>query len=131
MALMHPSTPSTTNTKQGPSTTFTGAVHLDVLHSDPTEGIMIGHVLFTPSARTFWHTHERGQLLRVLAGSGWVCEKDTEPQKLATGDTVWCPPGTEHWHGADEGSYMVHLAVSHGKTQWGREVSGEEFAARK
>jgi len=70
-------------------------------------------------------------MLRVLAGSGWVCEKGGEPQRIKTGDTVWAPPGTTHWHGGDDGSYMTHLAVSLGKTSWAEAVTDEEYAKKK
>jgi quercetin dioxygenase-like cupin family protein len=97
--------------------------------SGPT--ININQVMFTPGARTYWHTHEHGQLLRVMAGSGWICDKGGEPRRLNVGDTAWCSAGTTHWHGGDDGSFMMHLAVSHGKTEWHGEVSQEEYAKKK
>jgi quercetin dioxygenase-like cupin family protein len=102
---------------------------MDLGHRDDT--IAIQHVTFLPGARTYWHHHESGQLLRVVAGAGWLCEKGGKPQRIGIGDVVWCPAGTVHWHGADEGSYMCHMAVSHGKTSWMHEVSAEEWAARE
>jgi quercetin dioxygenase-like cupin family protein len=97
--------------------------------SGPT--ININQVMFTPGARTYWHTHENGQFLRVMAGSGWICDKGGEPRRLNVGDIVWCSAGTTHWHGGDDGSFMMHLAVSHGKTEWHGEVSQEEYAKKK
>jgi quercetin dioxygenase-like cupin family protein len=105
--------------------TFTGDVWADPILSQPN--ITILNVMFTPCARTHWHTHEDGQLLTVTAGSGWICDKDGEPQKLNVGDIVWCPPGTTHWHGADKDSYMIHTAVTHGKMNWLDPVSEEEY----
>ena len=105
--------------------TFTGDVYLDRLYSDSHIGLF--HVNFTPGSRTDWHSHEGGQLLRVIAGSGWICDKGAEPQRINVGDMVWCPPGTVHWHGADDGSYMVHFAVSYGKTEWYDRVTENEF----
>ncbi|KIW96003.1 uncharacterized protein Z519_03069 [Cladophialophora bantiana CBS 173.52] len=113
------------------SGTFTGTVWMDPIYIDAGPNININHVMFTPGARTYWHTHEKGQLLRVLAGSGWVCDKGGEPRRLNVGDTVWCDPGTTHWHGGDDGSFMLHLAVSHGKTVWHDEVTQEEYQAKK
>lgn len=89
------------------------------------------NVNFAPGARTHWHTHEKGQLLRVTAGQGWVCDHGGEPVRIGVGDVVWCPPGTRHWHGADEGHYMVHQAISFGKVEWGGEVGEEEYARTK
>ena len=109
--------------------TFTGDVWADPVLT--TEGINILNVMFTPGARTHWHTHEKGQMLTVTAGSGWVCDKGGKPQKLSVGDIVWCPPGTTHWHGADKGSYMVHTAATHGKMDWGEPVSDEEYNSAK
>jgi quercetin dioxygenase-like cupin family protein len=94
------------------------------------EGISIGNVNFSPCARTNWHTHGGGQLLRVLAGSGWLCDKGGKPVKINVGDVIWCPPGTTHWHGADDGSYMVHQAVSLGSVEWGAEVGDEEYGKK-
>lgn len=114
----------TTTTGQSKGT-FTGTVYLDRLHTDAN--ISINNVNFTPCSRTFWHRHKGGQLLRVVAGSGWVCDLGAMPQRINVGDVVWCPPGTVHWHGADDGSYMVHLAVSHGTTEWLEPVTEAEF----
>ncbi|KAI9375027.1 RmlC-like cupin domain-containing protein [Aspergillus egyptiacus] len=131
-ALNQPSSIVIPNTRD-PSTnstlgadTFTGDAWIDVGHVD--NDTWIGHVMFTPSARTFWHRHEQGQLLKVIAGSGWVADQDGSPQALRAGDTAWCPPGAVHWHGADVRSYMIHLAVAHGSTEWMEEVTDQDYA---
>lgn len=95
------------------------------------DGMSVGNVNFAPCARTYWHYHEGGQLLRVMAGSGWVCDKGGKPQRINVGDVIWCPPGTVHWHGADDESYMVHQAVSHGKVEWYEEVGDEEYGRKE
>jgi quercetin dioxygenase-like cupin family protein len=96
--------------------TFTGGdVYIDPVLA--AESLSVANVNFSPCARTHWHYHEGGQLLRVIAGAGWVCDKDGEAKRIAVGDVIWCPPGTTHWHGADDGSYMVHQAVSHGRLE--------------
>lgn len=66
-------------------------------------------------------------MLRVVAGSGWICDKGGEPRPLVEGDIAWCPPGITHWHGADNGSYMVHEAFAYGPTEWLGAVSDEEY----
>jgi quercetin dioxygenase-like cupin family protein len=109
--------------------TFTGDVWIDPVLA--SEGISVANVNFTPCARTHWHYHGGGQLLRVIAGSSWICDKGGEPQRINVGDVVWCPPGTTHWHGADDASYMVHQAVSHGKVEWYDAVSDEVYSKKR
>ncbi|KAJ5355631.1 hypothetical protein N7517_010240 [Penicillium concentricum] len=111
----------TTQTIESPFTketmgTFDGDVSLRRLHKD--EHISILDVNFSPCARTHWHHHAKGQLLEITAGSGWVCDKGHEPQRVKAGDIIWCPPGTVHWHGADKDGSMVHRAVTYGVVDW-------------
>jgi quercetin dioxygenase-like cupin family protein len=47
---------------------------------------------------------------------------------IRAGDTVWCPPGERHWHGAAPDSVMIHTAISLGTTQWAEEVDDSEYA---
>lgn len=108
--------------------TFTGSVWVDPVLA--AEGMSVGNVNFSPCARTHWHYHEGGQLLRVMVGSGWICDKGSEPHKINVGDVIWCPPGTTHWHGADDESYMVHQAVSHGKVEWYDAVGDDEYGKK-
>jgi len=116
---------------------FTGAVAIDPLHThQPSHDIIadfpasVSMVTFTPGAHTYWHWHERGQLLTVTKGSGWVCDRGGEPKRLKEGDVVWCPPDTTHWHGADDGSEMMHIAFSMGGVKWLEAVNDQEYAAK-
>ncbi|KAL7894340.1 RmlC-like cupin domain-containing protein [Trichoderma sp. SZMC 28014] len=95
------------------------------------ESMSVANVNFAPCSRTHWHTHAGGQLLTVLAGSGWICGRGEEPVRISVGDVVWCPPGTTHWHGADDMSYMVHQAVTFGSTEWHEVVGDEEYGEKK
>ena len=108
--------------------TFTGAVYLDrvLQHGN----VSVANVNFQPCARTNWHKHEDGQLLQVMAGSGWLQNQGQKPIRISAGDIIWCPPGTIHWHGADDGSFMIHAAVTHGKIAWYGPVTEEEYAAK-
>ncbi|WP_093782680.1 cupin domain-containing protein [Actinacidiphila guanduensis] len=109
------------------SDTFTGTVWADPV-LPATDGVVINTVFFAPGARTFWHHHEHGQILHVLAGSGLVCSDGGPAEPLRPGDVVWVPPGERHWHGAGSGSYLVHLAISLGTTVWAEEVAGAQGA---
>ena len=112
--------------KRGP--TFTGEVWADPV-LPTTDDVTINTVSFTPCARTFWHHHERGQILHVLAGGGLICSEGESPRRLRPGDVVWVPPGERHWHGATPGSVLTHLAISLGKTVWAEEVSEADYSA--
>ena len=63
-------------------------------------------VRFAPGARTAWHSHARGQILHVTQGIAWVRSRGGEKVELHAGQTVYCPPGEEHWHGAAPDSFM-------------------------
>ena len=73
------------------------------------------------SARTFWHSHPRGQIFYVTDGIGWTQERGGPRITVRAGDTVRCPPDVVHWHGASDSSPMTHLAV--GERVEGRSVS--------
>jgi quercetin dioxygenase-like cupin family protein len=107
--------------------TFTGEVWADPVVAP--EGATVATVFFTPGARTYWHHHERGQILQVLAGRGWVCSEGDEPVLLGAGDTVWVPPGERHWHGASAESFLTHTAISLGTTSWLAEVDQSVYDA--
>jgi quercetin dioxygenase-like cupin family protein len=99
---------------QHPLQTFTGTVHMDPIFTADDGSCMGNNVCFTPGARTFWHTHERGQILTVTMGTGFVCSKGETPRKLMVGDVVHVPAGEMHWHGATGNTIMAHTAISLG-----------------
>lgn len=101
--------------------TFTGTVWADPV-MPTSDGVTINTVFFAPGGRTYWHAHERGQVLHVTAGQGWVCVEGGEPQVIRQGDVVWIGPNERHWHGASADSYLVHIAISLGKSSWQEEV---------
>lgn len=92
-------------------------------------GVAVNTVVFTPQARTFWHSHPGGQLLVVTAGRGVVARKSGESHLVEGGDLVWAEPGEEHWHGASGDALMAHTAISHGATEWHEEVSEADYRA--
>jgi quercetin dioxygenase-like cupin family protein len=107
---------------------FTGSVY-PYLTMPTTDGVTINTVNFTPCARTFWHSHEAGQILIVLAGRGLIQADKGPVRVIRAGDTVWAPPGERHWHGGSPDSYMTHTAISLGVTAWAEEVSDDQFNA--
>ena len=117
------------NEQAGPSgktgSQFTGQVSA-YLTMASTDGVTINTVCFAPGARTYWHSHEKGQVIFVLAGRGLVQAEGGPAFTLRAGDTVWAPPGERHWHGATGESFIAHTAISLGATSWGEPVSDEE-----
>ena len=109
-----------------PGSQFTGPV-FPYVTMPATDGVTINTVNFTPCARTYWHSHENGQILIVLAGCGLIQAEGGPVRILRAGDTVWAPPGERHWHGGGVGSYMTHTAISLGVTSWAEEVSDEQY----
>jgi quercetin dioxygenase-like cupin family protein len=108
--------------------TFTGEVWATPVVSAAGDA-MIASIFFAPGARTFWHSHDRGQVLQVIAGSGLICARGGPPSALRPGDTVWAPPGEVHWHGAGPATALSHLAISLGTTEWAEAVTDADYAA--
>lgn len=87
----------------------------------------MANVTFASRARTNWHAHEKGQVLEVLHGSGWICDKGAAHPRINAGDVIWTPPGTTHWLEADKGTIMTHLAIGIGETKWLEAVTDAEY----
>ncbi|KAF9890601.1 hypothetical protein FE257_005732 [Aspergillus nanangensis] len=124
-SLIFPARQTGDSPKTAATTNFTGNVNIDAIHKDDPVGMIT--VTFSPGARTHWHTHKQGQILKVVSGSGWICDAGGLPRRITAGDLVWAPPGTTHWHGASEGCEMAHLAIGLGQTVWGDPVTEEEY----
>jgi quercetin dioxygenase-like cupin family protein len=108
-----------------PAGRFTGTVWMDPI----VEGnaVRAACVVFEPGARTFWHSHPGEQLLHVVAGQGTVAARDGTRQTIRAGDLVHVPEGEEHWHGAQPGSLLIHVAITLGPTEWLEEVTPEDY----
>lgn len=123
------------NTVRTPAENFTGEVYLDPIFSgDGTSQLVVGLVRFTPGARTNWHSHANGQLLRCTDGIGLVVTRGGNAVRLRAGDTVWTPAGEQHWHGGTPDSMMCHYAILDASgageaTSWLEPVTDEQYAA--
>jgi quercetin dioxygenase-like cupin family protein len=109
-----------------PGSRFTGDA-FPYLTMPATDGVTINTVNFTPCARTYWHSHEKGQVLLVVAGQGLIQAEGGQVFTIRAGDTIWAPSGERHWHGASPTSYVTHMAISLGVTSWAEEVSDEQY----
>ena len=117
---------------QGRRTNFTGEVRVEMLFEalDPSHASG-GSVTFEPGARTAWHSHPRGQILIVTAGTGRVQRWGDPIEEIRAGDVVRIPAGQKHWHGASPQASMTHIAITEHRdgtaVQWMEKVSDEQY----
>jgi len=124
-------------TAKNPPERFTGDVWVDTLVSPRNESqrAVAALVRFAPGARTAWHSHANGQTLHITQGVAYVQSRGGELLVLHPGQTVYTPPGVEHWHGAAPDRFMEHLAVLENAddpsstTTWGEHVTEQEYGA--
>ena len=126
---------SVSPTATAPSENFTGAVYVNPIYKGTGESRMIvSLVRFTPGAHTNWHSHAVGQTLHVTEGVGLVGTRDGQVLRIHAGETVVCPPGEDHWHGAAADTFMSHLAMLESRpdggdpTTWLEPVADELYA---
>jgi quercetin dioxygenase-like cupin family protein len=125
--------PSTT---KNPPQNFTGDVWLDPIASpqDETQRMVVALVRFAPGARTAWHSHANGQTLHVVSGVALVQSRGGgDVVEVRPGQTIYTPPGEEHWHGATPDDFMEHLAMLENAddpattTTWLEHVADDEY----
>ncbi|MCJ1710209.1 cupin domain-containing protein [Clavibacter michiganensis subsp. phaseoli] len=132
--IIEPDRPATRN----PPERFAGEVWLEpiVAPHDGDQRTVVGRVRFAPGARTAWHSHARGQYLHVTAGIGRFGTRDGRILEVHAGQTLYTPPGEEHWHAAASGSAMEHLAILEGAddpadtTAWAEHITDDEYDGR-
>ncbi|MBX3193798.1 MAG: cupin domain-containing protein [Microbacteriaceae bacterium] len=100
-------------TGKGPAEWFTGDVWIEQIVAPKVDGQRgnLGRVRFAPGARTAWHSHDLGQTLHITEGTALLGTRDGQVIEARPGDTVYTPPGEEHWHGAAPDAFMEHLAA--------------------
>jgi len=117
-----------------PAESFTGGVRVEALFEalDPSHASGAS-VTFEPGARTAWHSHPRGQILIVTAGTGRVQRWGDPIEEIRPGDVVRIPAGQKHWHGASPQAPMTHIAITEHRdgtrVQWMEKVSDEQYNA--
>jgi 4-carboxymuconolactone decarboxylase len=120
--------------RPAPAENFTGGVRVEALFEalDPSHASG-GSVMFEPGARTAWHSHPRGQILIVTAGTGRVQRWGDPIEEIRQGDVVRIPAGEKHWHGAAPQASMTHIAITEHRdgtrVQWMERVSDEQYNA--
>jgi quercetin dioxygenase-like cupin family protein len=123
-------------TNKGPAATFTGDVYVTpIAGPSGSSRLSAALVRFTPGARSNWHSHDAGQSLHGADGVGLVVNRRGQVLRIRPGETVWTPPGEEHWHGATEDTLMAHYALldvnedGSDPTRWLESVTDEQYRA--
>ncbi len=94
----------------------------------------VATVRFAPGARTAWHSHARGQYLRVTQGIARFGHRDGTVIEVHPGQTLYTPPGEDHWHAAAPGCFMEHIAMLEAgddpatTTTWKEHITDDEYA---
>ncbi|QGY40268.1 cupin domain-containing protein [Pseudodesulfovibrio cashew] len=120
---------------KGPAEYFTGEVTVDMLFPpNETARYSGAYVTFQPGARTNWHWHPAGQHMIVTDGIALTGTRDGKVIEFKEGETVWCPVGVDHWHGATPDAPMTHLVISGSKdgkaVVWKEKVTDEQYMKR-
>ena len=105
--------------------TFTGDVWAVIVLADET--LQVLSVFFAPRARTDWHRHGVAQVLHATHGRGLLWSEEGRGAILEPGDVAHIPAGERHWHGGAPDSFLLHLAVSVGPTEWLEKVSDDDY----
>ncbi|HZX03396.1 (R)-mandelonitrile lyase [Kribbella sp.] len=121
-------------TTKGPAERFTGDVYVDAIATRKPEPsrMIVSRVRFAPGARTAWHSHAVGQTLHITEGVALLGTRDGAVIVAHPGETVYTPPGEDHWHGATPEDFMEHLAMLEGiaegaETTWLEHVTDDQY----
>jgi quercetin dioxygenase-like cupin family protein len=83
---------------------------------------------FEPGARTYWHSHDNGQLLYVESGRMWTQKRGQAKRDLGPGDSDYAGPNVVHWHGASPQSELIQVNVGFGgATKWLEAVPDADY----
>ncbi len=101
-----------TPTVKNPPEQFAGDVWVEPIVTPHEDGqhATAALVRFAPDARTAWHSHEKGQYLHITQGTARFGTRDGAVIEVRPGQTLYTPPGQEHWHASTEDGFMEHVA---------------------
>lgn len=121
---------------QGTPDKFTGKVMVSSAFKSAEPDHYSGALVsFEAGARTAWHTHPLGQTLVVTSGHGLVQSEGHPVQAIQTGDVVWIPANTRHWHGASADGAMSHVAIvdaiNGNRVEWMEHVTDAQYSAKE
>ena len=83
---------------------------------------------FEPGARSYWHSHDKGQLLLVEDGRMWAQKRGQAKRDLGPGESDYTGPNVVHWHGAAGTSHLIQVNVGFGgEAKWLEAVTDADY----
>ena len=105
---------------------FTGKQTM--LESAQSTNLRVARGRFEAGTRSYWHSHDEGQLLFVQEGRARVQRRGEPLKELATHASDFTGPKVVHWHGASPAEAAVLTTVAFGgNTQWLEEVTDAQY----
>ena len=102
---------------------FTGNVT-----SDDAKDITGGRRTFEASARTAWHSHDKGQLIFAEKGRMRTGRRGQGFKEYDQGGSEYTAPNVEHWHGATPKEPLVQVNIQFGgTTKWLDKTTDAEY----
>jgi len=122
-------------TAKAPDSNFAGDVYLNPIYrGEELSRMIISLVRFTRARAATGTPMRWARPCTSPTAFGLVATRDDTMIRMRAGDTVYTPPGEEHWHGATADNMMCPLAMLEGTesgdgTTWLEPVSDEQYAA--
>ena len=87
---------------------------------------------FEAGARSYWHSHDNGQLLLVEDGRMRTQKKGGPMKELGKGESDYTGPTVVHWHGAAPAQALIQINVGFGgETRWMEKVTDAEYDGKR
>lgn len=110
-----------------PSPNFIG-----VVTAMDAKDVTAGRRKFEPSARTAWHSHDRGQLIYAESGRMRTGRRGEAFKEYPQGGSEYTAPNVEHWHGATPSEALVQVNIQFGgTTKWLEGTTDAQYNAKK
>jgi quercetin dioxygenase-like cupin family protein len=83
---------------------------------------------FEPGARSYWHSHDNGQLLLVEEGRMWAQKRGQAKRDFGPGESDYTGPNVVHWHGAAATTHLIQVNVGFGGgARWLEAVTDADY----
>ena len=109
---------------------FTGKQTM--LEAGGSETIRVARGRFEAGTRSYWHSHDNGQLIFVQEGRGRSQRRGEPLREIGLHESDYTGPGIVHWHGAALDQHAVLMTVAFGgATLWLDEVPEDQYLGKR